>query len=226
MRQSKLMPSSTISPSLKSLFQNELCMCLMVGASFLALLSPDKSGLVPFEGEGIDAKCRTHRWETRVPRGCVITAGTDADITVVHLGCAQAMRSPRILQIFILLPPEACQHLQLRFAHLTGLIVSPVVFLIQKETEIWQSIAVSILWAINNCVYCPTFKRGLKALHERLLYLLHLISAPCTQTHCLHKGPQKHQTGICLSLPVNANPLWLPGWLTDMTLPGGGLFWQ
>lgn len=78
-----------------------------------------------------------HRgWETRVPRGRVITAGTDADITVVYLRRAQAMGSPSVLQVFILLPPEARQHLQLRFAHLAGLIVSPVIFLTQKDREI------------------------------------------------------------------------------------------
>lgn len=77
-------------------------MHLMVCASHglwlsFALLSPDKSGLACFEGKGTDAKYRTHRWETRVPRGRVITAGTDADITVVHLGCAQAVRSSSVL---------------------------------------------------------------------------------------------------------------------------------
>jgi hypothetical protein len=46
------------------------------------------------------------------------------------------MGSPSVLQVFILLPPEARQHLQLRFAHLAGLIVSPVIFLTQKDREI------------------------------------------------------------------------------------------
>lgn len=96
----------------------------------------DRSGRARFEGKGTDAKCRTHGWETRVPRGRVITAGTDADITVVYLRRAQAMGSPSVLQVFILLPPEARQHLQLRFAHLAGLIVSPVIFLTQKDREI------------------------------------------------------------------------------------------
>lgn len=104
-------------------------MLLLVRGSFLALVSPGKFWLAPFEGQGKDAKCRTHRWQAGVPCGRVITAGTDADITVVHLGCAQTMRCPSVLQVFILLPSEACQHLQLRFAHLAGLIVSPVVFL-------------------------------------------------------------------------------------------------
>lgn len=91
------MPSYATCPSHKSLFQNELCTPLMVGGSLLTLLAPGESGLAPFEGKGMDAKYRTHRWETGVPRGRVIAAGTDADITVVHLGCAQAMRSPGVL---------------------------------------------------------------------------------------------------------------------------------
>lgn len=107
------MASTITSLSLKRLSQNELCMLLMVGASF-GLYIPwirlgfVRNGLAPFEGKGIDGRYRTHRWQTRVPCGCVITAGTDANITVVHLGCTQAMRSPSVFQVFILLPTEAC----------------------------------------------------------------------------------------------------------------------
>lgn len=75
----------------------------------------------------------THRWQAGVPGGCVVTAGTNADVTVVNLGCTQDVGRPRVLQFFILLSPQACQHLQLRFTHLAGLIVSPVIFLINKR---------------------------------------------------------------------------------------------
>lgn len=75
----------------------------------------------------------THRWQAGIPGGGVVTAGTNADVTVVNLGRTEAVGSPRVLQFFILLPPQACQHLQLRFTHLAGLIVSPVIFLIKRE---------------------------------------------------------------------------------------------
>lgn len=79
-----------------------------------------------------DAKPWTHRWQAGVPGGGVVTAGTYADVTVVHLGCTQAVGIPSVLQVFILLPPQACQHLQLGFTHLAGLIVSPVILLTKK----------------------------------------------------------------------------------------------
>lgn len=81
---------------------------VLITVLFWVRLGFARNGPAAFEVKGRAAKGRTHRWQTGVPRGCVITAGTDANITVVHLGCAQAMRSSRVFQVLVLLPPEAC----------------------------------------------------------------------------------------------------------------------
>lgn len=76
-------------------------------------------------GKQIQAYC----WETRVPSCCVITACTDADITVVNLRCTQTMRRFSIFQLLVLLPLHTRQHLQFRSTHAAWLVVPPVIFL-------------------------------------------------------------------------------------------------
>lgn len=73
----------------------------MGSALMLSLVFPDKAGLYGYE---VNTKHSTHRWQARVPCGCVIAAGTYADITVVNLGCTEAMGSPHVFQFFVLLP--------------------------------------------------------------------------------------------------------------------------